>query len=49
MLNVVNWRFYVINVKELFVLNVFYSLRYNIYLIVVLELLSVYNFVYVFF
>lgn len=48
MLNV-NWRFYVINVKELFVLNVFYSLRYNIYLIVVLELLSVYNFVYVFF
>lgn len=48
MLNV-NWRFYVINVKELFVLNVFYSLRYNIYLIVVSELLSVYNFVYVFF
>lgn len=49
MLNVVNWRFYVINVKELFVLNVFYSLIYNIYLIVVSELLSVYNFVYVFF
>lgn len=48
MLNV-NWRFYVINVKELFVLNVFYSLSYNIYLIVVSELLSVYNFVYVFF
>lgn len=48
MLNV-NWRFYVINVKELFVLNVFYSLRYNIYLIVVLKLLNVYNFVYIFF